>query len=166
MGFLHSLKERLSDAVHHQPAHIEDADLGELEQVGPGLWRTLDPVAVVDGIAGAALPLGGGEPVYVTFEGDAHGPFPDLLASLRELPNRYHAMWPEIEQVLRAADPRSLSSRLRFSTLVVLSGVEIWRDPSDHHPVIALEYAIEDLPECTFIVRIEQWQPVDVIITG
>jgi hypothetical protein len=43
---------------------------------------------------------------------------------------------------------------------------EIWRHPGTGRPVFALEFQLDDAPEYTYVVRIENWRPVDVLVVG
>jgi hypothetical protein len=154
MGLLHLLRQRLSDSLHHHPPHVEDPALGPLEQVADGLWRTLEPIAI----------LPDAEPLHITIEGDEHGPAPDLRPVIADLQRRYDALRPAIEPLLRNADPRSTPRNLWPHA--ALEAIEIWRHPTDNHPVLALHYALDDFPEYTFVVRLEHWTPIDVLVTG
>jgi hypothetical protein len=154
MGLLQLLRQRLTDSLAHHPPHVEDPALGPLEQVAEGLWRTLEPLLLMAEEA----------PAYLTLEGDGAGPAPELRETIADLQMRYHDLRPAIERLLRNADPRAGKASLRpHATLVAL---EIYRHPTDRHPVLALHYALDDAPEYTFVVRIEHWQAVDVLVTG
>ncbi len=155
MGLLHLLRQRLSDSLHHAVLHVEDPLLGPMEQVAEGLWRTTGAYALFENAP----------PVYVTLEGDHAGPAPDLRAMLAELQGRYASLRPAIEPLLRNADPRS-APRLALWPHATLESVEIWRHPGDHHVVLALDYALDDFPEYIFVIRVENWQPMDVLVTG
>jgi hypothetical protein len=154
MGLLQLLRQRLSDSLSHHPAHVEDAELGGLELVAEGLWRTVGPVGV----------LGAMEPVYVTIEGDGSGPSGELRGCVGELRARYEGLRPAIEPLLRNADPRATPRDLWPHA--ALEAVEIWRHPTEGHAVLALYYALDDFPEYTFVVRVEGWRAVDVLVTG
>ena len=154
MGLLHLLRQRLSDSLAHHPPHVEDAELGPLEQVAEGLWRTLEPLVL----------LPDEDPIYLTIEGDAQGPAPELRAILDELRIRYGDLRPAVEPMLRRADPRA--GRDMFWPRSTLVSVELYRHPTQGHPVLALTYALDDAPEYSFIVRVENWKAVDVLVAG
>jgi hypothetical protein len=133
---------------------VDDPALGPLEQVAEGLWRTTEPFAL--------FPQA--EPLHLTIEGDQAGPAGDLRLLIADLQLRYEGLRPAIEPLLRNADPRS--SPRNLWPHATLEAVEIWRHPTDNHPVFALHYALDDFPEYTFVVRLENWTPMDVLVTG
>ena len=157
MGFLHTLRERLAGAVLHRPVLCEDPVLGELEEIGGGLWQTVQPVLLHDDL----------EPVPVTIEGDllldhvAGGWGRQVFMELRE---RYPVLQQAIGPMICDVSPRVCASHLWDHAVMV--GIEIWRAPGTGEPAIALEYQVSDEPEYVYVVRIEGWKAVDVTITG
>lgn len=154
MNFFAQLGHRLSDAFHHHPILHEDPLLGSMEEVSQGQWRTLQPVQLLPGM----------EPVSVTLEADDDGSDLTGRDGYMKLQDRYPdlkaAMTPMICKLATRARPASLWEH------AVLSGVDIWHDPESHDLVLALQYQLDHTPEYTYVVRVQQWQPVDVLITG
>ncbi|MGN6367453.1 MAG: hypothetical protein ACTHN5_04250 [Phycisphaerae bacterium] len=157
MGFFNTLRERLSDAVLHRPVVCHDPVLGELEEVGGGLWQTTQPVLLRDEL----------EPVSVTVEGDL---LLDHVAGnwgrevFLELRRRYLMLQESIAPMLCNASIRVSAPHLWDHAVLV--GIEIWRTPGTGEPAIALEYQVSDEPEYVYVVRVEGWKAVDVTITG
>ena len=61
MGFFNNLRERFADAVLHRPVLCHDPVLGELEEIGGGLWQA------PSNPSSSAM---NAHPVSVTVEGD------------------------------------------------------------------------------------------------
>ncbi|HVX85848.1 MAG TPA: hypothetical protein VH253_13790 [Phycisphaerae bacterium] len=154
MGLLHLIRQRLSDSLAHHPPHVEDAELGPLEQVAEGLWRTLEPLVLV----------AGEDPVYITIEGDGAGPSGDMREALGELQLRYGELRPAVEPLLRTAEMHT--GRETVNPRATLVSVELYHHPVERHAVVALNYALADAPEYTFVVRVEGWKAVDVLVAG
>jgi hypothetical protein len=153
MGFLATLRERLTEAVTQHPAVRTDPLFGELEQVGTGLWQTKQPVQVVEGMA----------PVTVLIEGDS-GPDATAREVFEELGRRYSGLKASIGPMLCKTAPRVRAKCLWEHAS--LSSVEIWREPRTKQPVLALEYELDDDPEYSYVVRVENWRAVDVLVVG
>ncbi|HUO09213.1 MAG TPA: hypothetical protein VM008_12980 [Phycisphaerae bacterium] len=157
MGFLNTLRDKLAGAVLHRPVVCNDPVLGVLEEIGGGLWQTVQPVLIRDDM----------EPVVVTIEGDllldhCAGEWGrDVYVQLRQ---RYDALWQAIGPMICSVSPRICADRLWDHAVLV--GVEIWRAPGSGEAALALEYQISDEPEYVYVVRVEGWKPVDVTITG
>lgn len=157
MGFLATLRGRLTDAVMHRPLVCADPVLGELEQIGGGLWQTRQPVLLLEGM----------EPIGVTIETEILG---DLSAGSEgrtvflEFQKQYPALRSPIGKLLANVSPRVIPENLADHAL--LESLEIWREPRTGKPVLALEYVLTDSPEYTYIVRVENGRPVDVVISG
>ena len=157
MGFLSELRSRLAGAVLHRAVVCEDPVLGEMEEIGGGLWQTVQPVIFREGM----------EPVVVTVEGDL---LVDRCAGswgrevFGELRARYEGLQGQIGPMICDVSPRVKASCLWEHAVLV--GVEIWRTPGSGEAAVALEYQVSDEPEWVYVVRVEGWKPVDVTITG
>jgi hypothetical protein len=153
MGFLATLRERLTEAVHHHPAMRTDPMFGQLEQAGVGLWQTTQPLPLADGSG----------PVTVMIEGEA-GPDATARDAFEELGRRYSGLKASIGPMLCKTAPRVRAKCLWEHAS--LSSVEIWREPRTNQPVFALEYELDDDPEYSYVVRVENWRAVDVLVVG
>ena len=157
MGFFNNLRERFADAVLHRPVLCHDPVLGELEEIGGNLWQTVQPILLRDEL----------EPVSVTIEGDL---LLDHVAGswgrevFLELRRRYLSLRQSIAPMLCNASVRVSAPHLWDHAVLV--GIEIWRAPGTGEPAIALEYQVSDEPEYVYVVRVEDWNAVDVTITG
>jgi hypothetical protein len=153
MNFLAQLRHRLSDILHHHAILHEDPLLGAMEEFSPAQWRTTMPVEFLPGM----------EPIHVTLEADADGSDATGRATFLELRERYaelqRSICPMICKVTTREHPASLWHH------AVLAGVDIWHGP-EGEAVIALQYLLDHDPEYTYVVRVEQWRPLDVLITG
>jgi hypothetical protein len=149
MGFLTSLRERIT----HHPSVRMDPIFGEMEQAGPGLWQTTDPVPMLPGMEG----------VSISVEGD-DGPDGASHEAFEELCRRYDGLKTSAGPLLCKAAPRVRSKCLWEHAW--LASVEIWREPGTGKPVFALEYQLDDDPDYAYIVRVENWRAVDVLVTG
>ncbi len=157
MGFLATLRGRLADVVTHRPAVCMDPVLGELEEVGAGLWRTRGPVILVEGM----------EPISITVETEVPGEVgagEAARTAFVELQRRYLEMRGEIGKLLCGVSPRVRAEHLWEHA--ALESVEIWREPRTGRMVLALEYVLSEQPEYTYTVRVEEWRAVDVVISG
>src|SRR5271155_1871083 len=157
MGFLTAWRDRLAVAVIHRPVLCSDPVLGELEQIGDGLWQTVQPVVLLEEI----------EPVAVMVESDL---LRDECAgswgqdAFLELRKRYEGLREAIGPMICDVAPRTKACTLWDNAVLV--GVEILRKPGTAEAVVGLEYQLSDDPEYTYVVRVEHWQAVDVSITG
>ena len=149
MGLLSNLRERIT----HHPTVRQDPVFGEMEQVGSGLWQTVQPVPFLPGLEG----------VSVSVEGDS---VPDTAShqAFEELSRRYEGMKASIGQMLCKTAPRVRAKCLWEHAW--LASIEIWRDPVTAKTVLALEYQLDDDPEYAYVIRVEDWRAVDVLVTG
>ena len=157
MGFLTAWRQRLAGAVMHRPVLCLDPVLGELEQVGEGLWQTVQPVVLRED----------SEPVDVTVESDLLGEESAGIWGGRvfeELRKRYDLLREAIGPMICGLAPRTKACTLWDHAVLV--GVEILRAPATGDAVLALEYQLSDDPEYTYVVRVEHWRPVDVTLTA
>lgn len=153
MGFLTTLRHRFSQAVTHHPTVRDDPLFGKLEQAGAGLWQTTEPLELVEGL----------DPITVMIEGD-DGPDASARAAFQELGRRYAGMKAAIGPLICKTGPRVRAKGLWDHAS--LASVEIWRDPISAKPVFALEFQLDDDPEYSYIVRVENFRPVDVLVVG
>jgi hypothetical protein len=155
MGFFFRLRDHFTNALHHRPILHDDPLLGAMEEIGNGFWRTTDPVEF-----GPT-----GEPVNVVLEADDDGSDTHGRAAFAELQNRYDRLQSAISPVICIAAPRARMECLWART--TLSLTEIWHGklPGDP-PIIALHYQLDDDPEYTYVVRLENWRPVDVVVAN
>src|ERR1700722_6008778 len=137
MGFLSAWRERLAGAVMHRPVLCMDPVLGELEQIGDGLWQTVQPVVLLEDM----------EPVGVTVESDLLG---EVCAGhwggevFLELQKRYEELRAAIGPMICKVVPRAKACTLWEHAVLV--GVEILRAPGTGEAVVALEYQLSDDP--------------------
>jgi hypothetical protein len=103
------------------------------------------------------------EPITVMIEGE-NGPDGEARQAFDELRRRYNGLKASIGPMLCKAAPRVRAKCLWEHAW--LASVEIWRDPVSGKPVFALEYQLDDDPEYTYVVRVENWRAVDVLVVG
>jgi hypothetical protein len=151
MGFLATLRVRITEAVSQHPDVRTDPLFGRLEQAGEGLWQTTQPVPLVEGT----------DPISVMVQGD-----PDSASreTFEELGRRYNGLKASIGPMLCKAAPRVRAKCLWEHA--TLASAELWREPGTNKPVIALEFELDDDPEYAYVVRVENWRAVEVLVVG
>jgi len=157
MGLLTNLRDRIT----HHPSIRTDSVFGEMEEAGPGLWQTTQPIPFLPGMEGVCVSVegaGGG-----AGESD-NGPDQVAHDAFEQLSRRYDGLKASIGPMLCKAAPRVREKCLWEHAW--LASIEIWRDPVTCHPVFALEYQLDDDPDYAYIIRIENWRAIDILVAG